>query len=87
MCKIPKGISPNGDGENDSFDLAGFSVKNLIIYSRDSRIVYEKSNYINEWHGQDFKNRKLPPATYYYHLETESGEELVGWVFIIRQDL
>jgi gliding motility-associated-like protein len=84
MCKIPKGISPNGDGENDSFDLAGFSVKNLIIYSRDGRIVYEKSNYINEWHGQDFKNRKLPPATYYYHLETESGEELVGWVFIIR---
>ncbi|WP_026977080.1 T9SS C-terminal target domain-containing protein [Flavobacterium tegetincola] len=84
VCKIPKGISPNGDGDNDSFDLSGFNVKKLIVYSRYGRIVYEKENYTNQWHGQDFKDRNLPAATYYYYIETASGEELVGWVFVIR---
>jgi gliding motility-associated-like protein len=87
VCKIPKGISPNGDGSNDSFDLTGFKVKKLIVYSRYGNIVYEQLNYTNQWHGQDFKDRKLPAATYFYHITTEAGEELVGWVFVIRQDL
>jgi len=84
VCKIPKGISPNNDGANDSFNLTGFDVKNLIIYSRYGRIVYEKKNYLNEWVGQDYEGRSLPDATYFYHIETYSGEEFVGWVFKIR---
>ena len=84
VCRIPKGISPNNDGDNDSFNLAGFDVKNIIIYSRYGRIVYQKKNYLNEWHGQDYNDRNLPTATYYYHIETFSGEEFVGWVYVIR---
>ncbi|WP_432671912.1 gliding motility-associated C-terminal domain-containing protein [Flavobacterium sp. SM2513] len=84
ICRIPKGISPNNDGDNDSFDLAGFDVKNIVIYSRYGRIVFQKKNYLNEWHGQDYKERNLPAATYYYHIETFSGEEFVGWVYVIR---
>ena len=84
VCRIPKGISPNNDGDNDSFDLSGFKVKRLIVYSRYGRIVYEKRNYTNEWHGQDYKDRNLPSATYYYYIETESGEELVGWVYVLQ---
>jgi gliding motility-associated-like protein len=84
ICKIPKGISPNNDGDNDTFDLAGFDVKNLIIYSRYGRIVYEKSNYLNEWEGQDYNGNSLSDATYYYHIETLSGEKLVGWVYKIK---
>ncbi len=84
VCKIPKGISPNNDGDNDNFDLAGFDVKNLIIYSRYGRIVYEKKNYLNEWVGQDYNGRSLPDATYFYHIETYLGEEFVGWVFKIH---
>lgn len=84
VCKIPKGISPNGDGDNDSFNLAGFDVKNIIIYSRYGRIVYQKKNYLNDWHGQDFNDRSLPAATYYYYIETFSGEKFVGWVYLIR---
>lgn len=84
VCKIPRGVSPNNDGENDTFNLAGFDVKKLIIYSRYGRIVYEKKNYLNEWHGQDYNGRYLPDATYFYHIETYSGEEFVGWVYVIR---
>lgn len=83
ICRIPKGISPNNDGDNDNFDLAGFKVKRLIIYSRYGNIVYEKRNYTNQWHGQDYKDRNLPSGTYYYYIETETKEELVGWVFVL----
>lgn len=84
VCKIPKGISPNNDGENDYLNLAGFDVKNIIIYSRYGRIVYEKKNYLNEWYGQDYNGRNLPDATYFYHLETYTGKEIVGWIYVIR---
>lgn len=84
VCRIPRGVSPNNDGDNDNFNLAGFDVKDLLIYSRYGRKVYEKKNYLNEWHGQDYNGRNLPDATYFYHIETYSGEVFVGWVYVIR---
>ena len=81
VCRIPKGISPNSDGDNDSFDLSGFDILNLKIYSRYGRLVYEKENYKSDWYGQDFKDRELPDATYFYYLLLKSGEERTGWVY------
>src|SRR5690606_8967142 len=56
--EIPKGISPNGDGENDYLDLDGYFVSKISIYNRYGTEVYVKKDYINEWYGQD-KNSKL----------------------------
>ena len=81
VCKIPKGISPNDDGDNDSFDLSGFDILNLKIYSRYGRLVYEKENYKSDWYGQDFKDRELPDATYFYYILLNDGEERTGWVY------
>src|SRR5690606_40106153 len=36
-CLITKGISPNGDGLNDRFDLSSYWVLDLKIYNRDGR--------------------------------------------------
>ncbi|MFC6097323.1 fibronectin type III domain-containing protein, partial [Flavobacterium qiangtangense] len=46
-CLIPKGISPNGDGKNDNFDLSGLQVRKISIFNRYGKIVYEFSNYTN----------------------------------------
>ncbi|MDR6966297.1 gliding motility-associated-like protein [Flavobacterium arsenatis] len=81
VCRIPRGISPNNDGDNDSFDLSGFDILNLKIYSRYGRLVYEKENYKSDWYGQDFKNRELPDATYFYYVLMNDGEERTGWVY------
>lgn len=83
-CTVPLGISPNGDGQNDEFDLSGFDVIKLEIFSRYGRLVYEQDNYTKQWHGQDFNNRELPPATYYYYMQLESGEQKTGWVYVMR---
>src|SRR5690606_31935132 len=77
-CMIQKGISPNGDGLNEYFDLTGMGVKKLSIYSRYGREVYTKSNYVNEWRGQDKNDNELPSGTYFYSIERSNGENITG---------
>ena len=84
LCIIPKGISPNGDGDNDTFNLTGFNVTQLNIYNRYGTIVYSKGNYVNEWKGQSDNGNELPDGTYYYVIERSNAETKSGWVYINR---
>jgi len=84
LCAIPNGISPNNDGDNDTFDLTGFEVIKFKIFSRYGRMVFEQDDYTNQWHGQDYDNRELPDATYYYYIRMKSGEEKTGWVYVTK---
>src|SRR5690606_30025122 len=60
-CIIPKGISPNGDGLNDRFDLAKYYPTSVKIYNRYGAMVYEHgAGYTNQWLGQDKGDKILP---------------------------
>ncbi|REE25087.1 gliding motility-associated-like protein [Winogradskyella pacifica] len=85
-CKdIPRGISPDGNGKNDTFDLSGYGVKMLNIYNRHGREVYNfNGTYINQWFGQSNNGDDLPDGTYFYSLHKDDGSSLTGWVFINR---
>jgi gliding motility-associated-like protein len=83
-CLIQKGISPNGDGQNDYFDLEGQNVARLQIFNRYGMAVYEKSNYTNQWYGQTDEGDELPDGTYYYVIDRASGEGKTGWIYINR---
>lgn len=83
-CIIPKGISPNGDGMNDTFDLSAFDVKHLEIFNRYGQEVFSHSHYTNQWQGQANNGNELPTGTYYYAIERSSGERTTGWVYINR---
>lgn len=82
ICEIPNGISPNGDGSNDNFNLAGFDVKKIKIFNRYGMLVYELSDYLDQWHGQTKNGNILPSGTYYYYLELGNGEAKTGWVYL-----
>lgn len=85
-CLIPRGISPNGDGMNDSFDLSTLDVKVLEIFNRYGQEVYKKQDYTNEFIGKGSNGDELPTGTYYYMIERSNGETKTGWVYINRQD-
>ena len=86
-CLIPRGISPNGDTLNDTFDLSGFAVTKLSIYNRYGRQVYSFSgNYTNEWHGQEDNGNDLPTGTYFYSIESSNTNTKTGWVYINREE-
>lgn len=84
-CKIPKGISPNNDNENDFFDLRGLNVTHLEIYNRYGVKVYSKDNYTIEWKGQTNSGKDLPDGTYYYYVSFNNDTPKTGWVYINRE--
>jgi gliding motility-associated-like protein len=76
VMDIPNGITPNGDGLNDTFvfdiielsDPEDIPDNRLIIFNRWGDIVYDKSDYDNSWNGVNDRGEKLPHGTYYYVL-------------------
>lgn len=83
LCSIPEGISPNNDGINDSLDLSLLNVKNLQIFNRYGRMVYQKQGYLNEWYGQTNSGEILPTGTYFYTVElTDGSETLSSWIYL-----
>lgn len=84
-CSIPKGVSPNGDGLNDTWDLSSYSIKKVEIFNRYGTKVYSKSNYENEWFGQSDSGNELPDGTYYYVIDFTDLETKTGWIYINRE--
>jgi gliding motility-associated-like protein len=85
-CDIQRGISPNGDGLNDNFDLTALNVAKLSIFNRYGQEVYSKRNYKDEWYGQGGNGNELPTGTYFYMIERSNGETTTGWIYINRQE-
>ncbi|WP_445716751.1 T9SS type B sorting domain-containing protein [Flavobacterium sp.] len=84
FCMIPKGISPNNDGDNDSWDLSNLNVEKAQIFNRYGVEVYSKNNYTDEWDGRTDSGEELPTATYYYVLTFSNGTVKTGWVYLNR---
>ena len=84
FCNIPKGISPNNDGDNDSFDLTGMGIKEIFIYNRYGTEIYNQKNYTDQWRGQSKEGHELPSGTYFYVIYKNNNETNTGWVYITR---
>jgi gliding motility-associated-like protein len=84
-CNIQKGISPDGNGSNDYFDLRLLDVKKLQIFDRYGIKVYSQMNYTNQWKGQSDNGNELPSATYYYVMEFNNSVPKTGWIYLIRE--
>jgi gliding motility-associated-like protein len=79
---IPNIITPNGDGVNDVFfikNLEGHPNSSLNILNRWGNMVYETSNYQNNWGGDDAAD-----GTYFYILKLVDGKEYTGTLTILN---
>ncbi|MBL7957112.1 MAG: choice-of-anchor L domain-containing protein [Flavobacteriales bacterium] len=80
---IPNVFSPNGDGHNDLFVIDGieYTSNTVRIYNRWGQLVFESSNYRNQWNGGD-----LPDGTYFYEvvLQHKKDDPYTGHVTILR---
>ncbi len=85
---IPNTLTPNGDGLNDVWIIQGLSNYEsapVDIYNRWGNLIYESSEYQNDWLGTNSKsNETLPDGTYFYVLKLSDGQTLRGQVTIMR---
>lgn len=82
------GISPNGDGRNDAFQIEGiqkYPNNTLLIYNRWGNEVVNIKNYQNDWQGT-WNNKDLPDGVYFYLLRDEDKGEVIltGYLQILR---
>jgi len=87
---MPQGFSPNGDGDNEIFDIHGidsYPDNEFTVYNRWGNIVYSLEDYQNEWDGTNNVGEPLPEATYFAVLTVFTGEgskTLTGYVDLRR---
>lgn len=87
FCGIQKGISVNGDGLNDFFDLRLLEVEHLKIFNRYGILVYDKANYYDEWRGQSNTGQELPDGVYYYVIDFKTADTptKTGWIYNFKE--
>lgn len=85
-CIVSQGISPNGDGQNDNLDLRFLDERSdilkLSMFNRNGTLVYEETEYVNQWGGQTNDGAELPVGNYYYVIELERESPITGWVYL-----
>ncbi len=89
-CLWLKGISPNGDGQNDNFMINcndQYPEATLKIFNRWGDQVWGSgSHYTNNWDGKNGRGEVLPDGTYYYIYQYNDGTkgQHVGFIQIYR---
>ena len=79
-------ITPNGDGKNDTWDInkpSFISGCPVYIFNRWGKIVWETTNYNNNWNGENLEGQLLPDGTYYYTIICQ-GDQYKGSILLIK---
>ena len=79
---IPGGLSPNGDGNNDSWDIQGlvdFPDASVTVFDRWGQKVYSGTAQDPAWDGTT-NGRECPTADYYYVIDLGDGQKFSGVV-------
>jgi len=80
---IPQGVTPNGDGINDYFNIEGleYTFNELVIINTGGAVVYRSRDYrsddpIGAWTGLDLSGNEVPEGTYYYLLTIKGAQDM-----------
>jgi gliding motility-associated-like protein len=74
-------ITPNADGVNDVWVIEGlnrYPQNTVQIFDKWGDLVYERSNYNNEWYGQGRGSALLPDGTYFYLVKLNARNRMGG---------
>lgn len=86
---FPNGISPNGDGSNDTWiidNIDQFPNCVVEVYNRWGELLFRSEGYNDPWDGT-YKGEQLPVGTYYYIINLNDElypEAFTGPITILR---
>ncbi len=79
---IPTGFTPNGDNQNDTWQIIGienFAKNNVQVFNRWGQTVFESQGTPVNWSGK-YKDEMLPIADYYFVVDLGNGQVFNGTV-------
>lgn len=82
---VPNGITPNGDGKNDLFEIKRPNCCEYIsieVYNRWGNVVFRDSNYQNNWDGVNQNGEKLVQGTYFVVIQLPDGNKKTTYLDI-----
>ncbi|MDB5258136.1 MAG: hypothetical protein JWM14_2831 [Chitinophagaceae bacterium] len=77
---IPNLLTPNKDGNNDTFQITGaYTTLKVEIYNSWGSTVFKSDNYKNEWDAKG-----LTDGVYYYDVYIDgSDQKCLGWIHVL----
>jgi len=82
------GISPNNDGENDTWiieNITNFPKAKIEVFDRNGIMVYKATDYQNNWNGnRNGSGELVPVGSYYFSINIFGDGSLFikGWLYI-----
>ncbi len=90
IFNIPNAISPNGDGINDKWKIAGlenYTGSEIHVFDRKGVLVFKQI--INkkplEWDAK-IKGSPIPTGNYWYSIKVSDGRNYTGWLLIKNRE-
>ncbi|WP_295713791.1 PKD-like domain-containing protein [Mucilaginibacter sp.] len=85
---VNNAFSPNGDGKNDTWEIAGliaFENSTVDVYNRYGTQLFHSKGYGVPWDGKS-NGQPVPVGVYYFIVDTKvnGGQKFTGYVTILR---
>ena len=85
--RIPNAISPNGDGQDDTWQIdhiGDYAGNHVLVFNRWGSKIFEASGYTrsNEWNGT-ISGQPAPVGTYYYIITLGNGKSYSGSITVV----
>jgi gliding motility-associated-like protein len=73
---IPKAFTPNGDGLNDSFGIAGEGISefNISIFNKWGEMIFESKSLDDQWNGM-YGGVVVQDGAYVYHIDIRTTDK------------
>ncbi len=74
---IPNAFTPNGDGVNDTWNIAGLEydpTSEVRIFTRNGQQIFESKGYPKPWDGI-YNGKQLPTGVYYYVITAKKNTQ------------
>jgi len=81
---IMSSMSPDGDGEQDSFVILGidnYPNNELVIFNDLGLEIFKRKNYSNDWDGT-YQGKILPQGVYYYVFNPGNDKVISGYLYM-----
>lgn len=90
IFNIPNAISPNGDGINDTWRIAGlenYPGTEIYLYDRKGAIIYKEliKKKPFQWDGK-YESHPISTGNYWYTIKVSDGRVYSGWLLIKNRE-